>query len=253
MQNAASILYTCTAWIGQMVFAFQGDFSFFPSSLLHLSLRSLWFFKRIIMMFTAANPRQSHRTMSPEELLAFLKPREHKAPKLQKPVRAKENKPHKKKSQYHSYIHSAQWHERRRRYLRHHWCCVICGTTDDLRVHHVRYTVSGKSVLGCERDEDLRTLCDKCHNKVHYYGYERMFIKKGLYERMRIELLCRPSVSTHRRDEPVVFGPPDIDVPWMLPDYFFDPKQKHNNGHDRVRISRYSGKNLYDRMEIERA
>lgn len=41
--------------------------------------------------------------------------------------------------------------------------CQDCGTAQQLQVHHIRYP----EVWGEERMEDLITLCDSCHAKLH--------------------------------------------------------------------------------------
>jgi len=48
--------------------------------------------------------------------------------------------------------------------------CVNCGSFNNLEMHHIRY-----SKFGEEPDEDLQTLCRKCHQKRHDktgYNYE---------------------------------------------------------------------------------
>jgi 5-methylcytosine-specific restriction endonuclease McrA len=43
------------------------------------------------------------------------------------------------------------------------WRCQTCGSSTDLQVHHVNL----RSRLGDDAEENLVTLCAKCHNEVH--------------------------------------------------------------------------------------
>ena len=60
---------------------------------------------------------------------------------------------------YGDYLASPWWQFRRLRYLTHHWTCEECGSVPP-QVHHLSY-----DHLGCEPDDDLKTLCDGCHVK----------------------------------------------------------------------------------------
>lgn len=65
---------------------------------------------------------------------------------------------------YDDYLQSDEWKEKRARILkRDNFTCVRCGTGKNLRVHHIRYP----EVLGTESDDDLITVCDDCHQKIH--------------------------------------------------------------------------------------
>ena len=65
---------------------------------------------------------------------------------------------------YEAYLHSSEWQELREQAMkRDGWQCRMCGTGKNLRVHHVNY-----EHVGTEQElEDLLTLCDDCHQKVH--------------------------------------------------------------------------------------
>lgn len=47
--------------------------------------------------------------------------------------------------------------------------CRICGSAYPLEVHHIRYKVNRRSIVGNELDhlDCLVTLCGNCHEKVH--------------------------------------------------------------------------------------
>ena len=65
---------------------------------------------------------------------------------------------------YIEYIHSPEWQNRRNLFLQQHGkICNMCPRTDEIEVHHVSY-----DRLGHERDEDLKALCVRCHNDLHY-------------------------------------------------------------------------------------
>lgn len=79
---------------------------------------------------------------------------------LLEPKRAKRIK---RSSEYQEYIKSKEWQETRQRILkRDSFRCVLCNNTKNLHVHHITY-----ESLGEEKDADLVTLCECCHDKLH--------------------------------------------------------------------------------------
>jgi ATP-dependent DNA helicase RecQ len=46
---------------------------------------------------------------------------------------------------------------------RDNWRCQSCGTMSNLEVHHREF----RSHLGADSEENLITLCKRCHAKVH--------------------------------------------------------------------------------------
>lgn len=77
----------------------------------------------------------------------------------------------KSKEDYQAYLNSRKWEETRRRiFKRDGYRCCICGTAKNLRCHHITY-----ENIGHEKDSDLVTLCDSCHETVHqgndYHDY----------------------------------------------------------------------------------
>ena len=59
---------------------------------------------------------------------------------------------------YRKYIDSEHWQA-----IRNGFRCQICGTGIEPRVHHVNY-----EHLGTDQElDDVVTLCDECHSKVH--------------------------------------------------------------------------------------
>ena len=65
---------------------------------------------------------------------------------------------------YQAYLRSPEWLELRLKALsRDGNVCQMCGTGINLRVHHVNY-----EHVGTEQElEDVVTLCEECHSKVH--------------------------------------------------------------------------------------
>ena len=45
------------------------------------------------------------------------------------------------------------------------WRCQNCGRSSTLQVHHIRT----RSSLGDDAAENLMTLCENCHRKVHLH------------------------------------------------------------------------------------
>ncbi len=66
---------------------------------------------------------------------------------------------------YQEYLNSPHWQRLRVRILkRDGYKCTQCNETKELDVHHLSY-----DRLGQERDEDVATLCRRCHNDEYYY------------------------------------------------------------------------------------
>jgi 5-methylcytosine-specific restriction endonuclease McrA len=64
---------------------------------------------------------------------------------------------------YKDYLETDHWKQLRKRKLRlSGYKCQICGSKEDLNVHHNTY-----ENRGCEKDEDLVVLCNECHKKHH--------------------------------------------------------------------------------------
>ena len=65
--------------------------------------------------------------------------------------------------EYHAYISSPAWKQKRKQALSHHGSkCQVCGATEKLQVHHKHYRR-----LGRERMADLSILCGGCHENEH--------------------------------------------------------------------------------------
>lgn len=65
---------------------------------------------------------------------------------------------------YTEYIISREWMLMRGwRLIIDKYKCQRCGRKRELEVHHITY-----ERLGRERDEDLVTVCVRCHNDIHY-------------------------------------------------------------------------------------
>ena len=43
------------------------------------------------------------------------------------------------------------------------WRCQVCGSMQQLQVHHLKY----RSQLGGDEEQNLITLCAECHEQVH--------------------------------------------------------------------------------------
>jgi 5-methylcytosine-specific restriction endonuclease McrA len=64
--------------------------------------------------------------------------------------------------EYKEYLKTEHWKEIRskKKIKKHH--CAICGSKENLQVHHLNYDCLWK-----ETTEDLRVLCNKCHELAH--------------------------------------------------------------------------------------
>lgn len=61
---------------------------------------------------------------------------------------------------YAQYLKSPRWADLVRRLRRDR--CIACSGRRHLSLHHVTYVR-----LGCERDDDLVTVCGSCHSQIH--------------------------------------------------------------------------------------
>jgi phage terminase large subunit GpA-like protein len=69
----------------------------------------------------------------------------------------------KTKSSYRTYLKSRDWARKRQfKYYRRQWCS-ICGSDEQLNVHHLFYRNEWKQT----RHSDLRVLCHRCHELGH--------------------------------------------------------------------------------------
>jgi hypothetical protein len=67
------------------------------------------------------------------------------------------------KSEYKTYLRSDHWKElRRRKYSKCPNRCAICGSAENLQLHHLQY----RSIYDVETS-DLRCLCGMCHKTFH--------------------------------------------------------------------------------------
>lgn len=93
---------------------------------------------------------------------------------------------------YHIYINSPEWKELGKRIKKRDGNeCLICCSRKRLNVHHGTYERLGK-----ELDEDLFTLCERCHVLLHkkrekqpLLDYTKIFIErqKRRFEKLKIK------------------------------------------------------------------
>ncbi len=88
-----------------------------------------------------------------------------KPPEVKEPKPTKKQKKRKKRGRgnYQKYLRSEEWKMRREQRLKiDNYTCQMCGTKEKLVVHHKTY-----ARIFNEDMDDLITLCDPCHKKVH--------------------------------------------------------------------------------------
>lgn len=68
-----------------------------------------------------------------------------------------------KRMRYSEYLLTQEWQRKRRLRLKlDGYKCVMCGSGEQLEVHHIDYSHRCQ-----ERQNELRTLCHSCHRLVH--------------------------------------------------------------------------------------
>jgi hypothetical protein len=61
------------------------------------------------------------------------------------------------------YINSPEWKWRKEQFYKTHpKVCYCCGSTENVQLHHTTY-----DHLGCEFDNELEPLCERCHSALH--------------------------------------------------------------------------------------
>ena len=68
----------------------------------------------------------------------------------------------KSKKKYQRYLNSPAWKSKRDKFLSENPYCSKCGATNDLAVHHVKYTRNHTD------KEVLEVLCRACHYAEHF-------------------------------------------------------------------------------------
>jgi hypothetical protein len=80
---------------------------------------------------------------------------------------------------YNNYLKSTHWKRTKEAFFQNRTKkCFLCHNKKDIVVHHKRY-----STIGFERKNDLRYLCQNCHNKIHKYHLEDCLSKYPLPKR----------------------------------------------------------------------
>lgn len=90
--------------------------------------------------------------------------------------------------EYTKLMKSDYWLEVRERiFARHEWKCALCGSSQNLECHHVRYSHLGHEA---EYPEDLMCLCKKHHALITEY-WQIADDLKAYYEEKRHEEAMR--------------------------------------------------------------
>lgn len=87
-----------------------------------------------------------------------------------------------KNPRYQEYLHSQEWKNIREEILeRDGHKCKLCGSTENLRVHHKSYECLYEEECAMQ---DLITLCEKCHGELHDFLNSEVAqkTKKAIYE-----------------------------------------------------------------------
>lgn len=67
------------------------------------------------------------------------------------------------------YLKSVEWYKLKQLKLKETDCCVVCGSSQNLELHHITYQRLGNEIL-----TDLAIVCRSCHQTIHdKLGYSR--------------------------------------------------------------------------------
>lgn len=96
---------------------------------------------------------------------------------------------------YDEYIHSEAWSKKRQERLRiDGFKCQRCGATEKLEVHHVTY-----NTLGNENMNDLITLCELCHTKIHAVDSLSWCLKHKRYPNKGVEIWAKKKMRRGKK------------------------------------------------------
>lgn len=74
-----------------------------------------------------------------------------------------------KKLEYKEFLATPYWKAIAEYKKNQHKKCQLCGSIENLNVHHSNYRILGEEIF---KMQELTVLCDKCHNKFHKGGDE---------------------------------------------------------------------------------
>ena len=61
-------------------------------------------------------------------------------------------------------LDSTSYHDLHQQVLeRDGWRCQVCGSMQNLQVHHLKF----RSQAGGDEEQNLITLCEECHTRIH--------------------------------------------------------------------------------------
>lgn len=86
---------------------------------------------------------------------------------------------------YLEYIESDHWKCLRRQALAIRQSCLLCYRVSNLRVHHIRY----RNLIDCTTD-DLRVLCERCHDMLHELERKKIVDVFGLDDEAKFNRLA---------------------------------------------------------------
>lgn len=87
-------------------------------------------------------------------------------------------------------------HIRQKVFERDNWQCQSCGTIHNLEQHHIVYRSRG----GTHRQNNLVTLCVKCHRRIHLHQLDILAIERADFKLSFF--FTRRYYGPHRRTQP---------------------------------------------------
>jgi hypothetical protein len=138
---------------------------------------------------------------------------------------------------YTEYLQSDHWQALRQRLIAKKKCCSICGSTDQLNIHHNTYRDQQGRILGREKNSQLSVLCGRCHALYHSY-FKQPALCKQFFKSVRRKIAHKIAL-----DEAFRLSAREIDI---------DYHEEISKEEDRVAIWRYLAQDIPMSYYLER-
>ena len=127
--------------------------------------------KVTIESLIAKNKSLEGRVKELEERLSkyeVVEPSKKEKRKIEKEKKRREKEQLDRKEKYARYLEMSQWIKKREKIkARDEHRCQLCGSVNNLQVHHTKYNTEELTPPWAYPDKTLITVCKCCHEKIH--------------------------------------------------------------------------------------